>query len=156
MLSYNKSKHYYQLVKIFDAADLHAKNHIYPCPLPWNITKILQTYYFGYYGQSWPRPPKTMTSTARKFLCLLANKKSNWSLNVFYRYYTLQSPKSRNLPRTFWEITLKWKILSGIYFFAVFASPRWTFIFIFFPLFSSFLLGYPVWYINITFLALKI
>ena len=48
------------------------------------------------------------------------------------------------------------KILPDVDFFVAFTSPRWKLIFIFFPLFSSFPLDYPVRYINIKFLGLEI
>ena len=48
------------------------------------------------------------------------------------------------------------KILPDMDFFVVFASPRRTFSFIFFPFFSYFPLDFLVWYLNIKFLGLKI
>ena len=62
------------------------KNHIYSSPLSWNITKILQTCYFGYFGHACPCPSKAITYS--KLWCFSANKKSIWSLN-FFKYITL-------------------------------------------------------------------
>ena len=55
------------------------KNHIYPLPVSWNITKRLQTCYFGYFGHAWPIPPKAITLTCTKLSCLSSN---NFSLKI--------------------------------------------------------------------------
>ena len=68
---------------------LNAKNHVYPLPLFWNITKILHSCYFGLFGHAWPRPPKEVALTCRKIWCLSANKKSTSSLNFFTDIITL-------------------------------------------------------------------
>ena len=49
--SYDQLKWYCQVVENLDVY-LHAKNHIYQLPLFWNITKILQTCYFWYFGHA--------------------------------------------------------------------------------------------------------
>ena len=53
--------------------------HIYPSPLPWNITKMLQAY-FGYLEHSCPCPPKAIALTCRKLQCSSGNKKPTWFL----------------------------------------------------------------------------
>ena len=57
-------KWWYQLAWNFNVY-LHAKNQIYPVPLPWNVAKILQTCYFGYLGDVWPPPQKPIVSTSK-------------------------------------------------------------------------------------------
>ena len=37
---------------------IHAKYQIFPSPLSWNIAKVLQTCYFGYFGNAWEHAPK--------------------------------------------------------------------------------------------------
>ena len=55
--------------------------------LPWDIAKILQTYYFGYDEHDWPCPPKMIVSTCMEIWYLSASKKSNSSLFFFFRYF---------------------------------------------------------------------
>ena len=55
------------------------KNHIYSSPLSWNITKLLQTCYCGYFGHAWPR----LALICRKLWYLFVNNKTTWSLNFF-------------------------------------------------------------------------
>ena len=64
-----------------------------------------------------------MASTGRKCLenALSANKKSTLSLNVFYRYYTLQGP---TICQENFGNNSRTKFLPDMDFFAVFASPR--------------------------------
>ena len=37
----------------------------------WDIEKILQNYYFAYFGYDWPCPPKLIILTCRKVWCYL-------------------------------------------------------------------------------------
>ena len=67
------------------------KNKPHLSLLSWNITKTLQTCYFGYFGHVWSHPPQALALSCRKLWCLSATKKSAWRLNVFYRYYTLEN-----------------------------------------------------------------
>lgn len=60
------------------------KNQPHPW-LSWHIAKILQTWYFGYFGQDWPCPPKLIVSTCRKIWCLSACIKSSSTLPSFLR-----------------------------------------------------------------------
>ena len=48
---------WYQFEEIFDVY-LEAKNRLHYSCFPWDISKILQTCYFGYFGQVWLHKPK--------------------------------------------------------------------------------------------------
>ena len=104
----------------------------------------------------------------------LAMPTKNNGVNRYKILMPICKQKINLIPQCFWQILhftrscnlwLAWNILGknsriknlpDMDFFAVFASPRWTFIFSFFPLLSSFPLDYPVWNIKIKFLGLKI
>ena len=60
---------------------------LHPLGFTWDIVKILQTCYFGYFGYAWLRTPKKIKSTWKKRLCLSAGKKSTSSLMFRWRYY---------------------------------------------------------------------
>ena len=62
---------------------LHAKNQVYPLPLSWNITKILQTCYFGYSGCTWQHPPKVIPVAYRKLLMFICKPKINL-IRIFF------------------------------------------------------------------------
>ena len=51
-----------------------------------DIAQILQTCYFGYFGNAWLNTLKVMLSTCRKLLCLSAGSKSTSSSTFFWRY----------------------------------------------------------------------
>lgn len=57
---------------------------------PWDIAKILHTYYFEYFVHDWPCPPK-LTALTCKETCLSACKKSTTSFQTFLRYYNLKN-----------------------------------------------------------------
>ena len=80
-----------------------------PISTPALFPEILQRYYKLLFWVLWVHPTNTMASTGRKLLCLSVNKKSTWSLHVFYRYYTLQDPAICDWPRKFWKIALEQK-----------------------------------------------
>ena len=69
---------------------LQAKNQPHPSYFTWDIVKILQTRYFGFFGHAWLRTPKLILSTCRKLLCLSAVKKKNhlqhFSVNIIKIY----------------------------------------------------------------------
>ena len=58
---------------------LQAKNQLHPSRFPWDIAKILQICYFGYFEHVWQHTTKVIQSTHRKFLCLSAGRKSTSS-----------------------------------------------------------------------------
>ena len=60
------------------AINLNKKNQLHPSRFPWDIAKILQTY-FLYFGHAWLRTAKVILSTCRKHSCLSAAKKSTSS-----------------------------------------------------------------------------
>ena len=53
------------------------KNQLQTSLISWDIAKILQTCYFGYFGHFWPCPPKIKVSTCRQICYLSASKKIN-------------------------------------------------------------------------------
>ena len=59
---YDHQKRRYQLIENSDVY-LHAKNQIYLSPASRDIAKLLQTWYFGYFGHAQPHPSKTIVST---------------------------------------------------------------------------------------------
>ena len=65
---------------------LQAKNQLHPSHFPWDIARILQICYFGYFGYAWLRTPKVILSGCRKRLCLSAGKKPNSFPMFFWRY----------------------------------------------------------------------
>ena len=65
---------------------LQAKNQPHPSYFTWDIVKILQTRYFGFFGHAWLRTPKLILSTCRKLLCLSAGKKKS-SPTFFCKHY---------------------------------------------------------------------
>ena len=68
----------------------------------WDVARILQRCYFGYFGHAWLRTPKITISTCRKlwFAC----QKCTSSFNSFLRYYILKNP-AIYLAKEFWPIT---------------------------------------------------
>ena len=82
-------KRWSQLEEIF-AVYLQAKNQLHLSHFPWDIAKILQTYYFGYFGHASLRTPKMILLTYRKRSCLPAGKESLSSPTLFWRYCKLQ------------------------------------------------------------------
>ena len=90
-LAVTTKKGWYQLVEKFDAY-LQVRNQICLSRLSWNIAKILQTCYFGYFGHGSVHPPKTINSPWRKLWCFSKCLKSTWSLTFFLRYYNLKNP----------------------------------------------------------------
>ena len=78
-------KSWNQLVGNFDVY-LHAKNPLHLLLLFWDIVKMLQTCYFGNFGNVWPSPSKIIVSICRKLPCLLAHKKSTSSSTFFLTY----------------------------------------------------------------------
>ena len=73
----------YQFEEAFDSY----LQKLHPLGFTWDIAKILQTCYFGYFGYAWLRTPKKIKSTWKKRLCLSADKKSTSSLMFCWRYY---------------------------------------------------------------------
>ena len=78
-------KYWNQLVGNFDF-NLREKNLPYLSCFLWDIAKILQTCYFGYFGHAWLLAPKVTLTTCRKILCLSAGKKSTSPPMFFWRY----------------------------------------------------------------------
>ena len=72
MAGYTDLKCWYQIEKTFGLLSACRKST--PC-FPWDIAKILQTCYFGYFGHAWLCPPNMILSTCRERLCLSAAKK---------------------------------------------------------------------------------
>ena len=64
------------------------KDQVHLWRFPWDITKILQTYCFRYFGHVWQRKPKVTLSPCRKLSCLFAGKKIN-----FTPYFSGDIPK---------------------------------------------------------------
>ena len=62
------------------------KKNLHPSCFPWDIAKMLQTCYFGYFGHTWLHTIKVILSTCRKLVCLSAGKKSTSSPTFFWRY----------------------------------------------------------------------
>ena len=65
---------------------LYANNQLHLSFLSWDIAKILQTCYIGYFGHTWPLSPKMVVSACRKPWCLSWCIKSNLSLNSFLEH----------------------------------------------------------------------
>ena len=68
---------------------LWVKDQVHLWRFPWDVTKILQTYCFRYFGHVWQRKPKVTLSPCRKLSCLFAGKKSTSPpifLEIFQRY----------------------------------------------------------------------
>ena len=86
------------------------KNHIYPSPLSWNITKILQTCYFEYFGHASPCPPKAIAPTLEILMVICKQK-----INLIPRFFS-----AIWLVKNSWAITpwqefcqtwgLRWKV----------------------------------------------
>ena len=60
------------------------KKNIFLSTLPWNITKILQICYFGYFGHAKPRPLNAIAPTCRKLWCL-SNTKNQLDSSSFLK-----------------------------------------------------------------------
>ena len=78
MAGHTHLKWYYQLEEIFDVY-LQAKNQLYSSRFPWDIPMILQTCYFGYFGQAWLHTPKMIVSS----LFFICRRKSHFIPHVF-------------------------------------------------------------------------
>ena len=79
-------KWWYQFEEIFDVY-LKAKNQVHSSRLPWDIARILQICYFGYFGNAWPSPIKNhSTNLWETFMLICMQKKSTLSLTSFLRY----------------------------------------------------------------------
>ena len=81
---YTQIKWYWQFEEGFDVY-LLAKNQLNSLHFPWDIAKILQTCYSGYFGH-WLHTPKVILTTCRKLSCLSPGKKSTLSPMFFWRY----------------------------------------------------------------------
>ena len=55
-----------------------------------NISKLLQTCYFGYYGHAWPHPPKAIAPTCKKLWCL-STTKNQLDPSIFWELYFKES-----------------------------------------------------------------
>ena len=60
-----------------------AKNRFHPSRFPWDIARILQASYLGYFGNGRLRTPKVILSIRRKFWYLFVAKKFNFIPHVF-------------------------------------------------------------------------
>ena len=58
------------------------KNQLHSLSFPWDIAKILQTCYFGYFDDAWLHTPKVLLSTCKELSRLSTSKKSS-SSHVF-------------------------------------------------------------------------
>ena len=58
---------------------LQGNNQLHPSRFPWDIAKMLQTCYCGYFGYAWLHTPKKILPTNEKVFCLSAGKKSTSS-----------------------------------------------------------------------------
>ena len=75
---------------------LQAKNQLHSSCFPWYTAKILQTCYFGYFGQAWLDAPIMIVSSCRKLLHLSACRKTTSSPTFFWRYCKyIQTPYFR-------------------------------------------------------------
>ena len=63
-----------------------AKDQLHPSRFPWDITKMLWTCCFGYFGCARLGTLKLLQSSCRKLLRLSAGKKSTSSPRLFWRY----------------------------------------------------------------------
>lgn len=79
MPGYGHLKQWNQLLENYDV-HFHAKNQIYPSTLSRNIAKILQTYYFWYFGHAWPRPSRHSSNLLGTSFCLHVKNKLDPSL----------------------------------------------------------------------------
>ena len=59
--------------------------------LSWDITKILQTCYFGYLRHTCLPKPRKTKSPCWKLCCLFTYKKLTWFVTSFLRYCTLRN-----------------------------------------------------------------
>ena len=86
MPGYDKQKRYYELVENSFIFMQKKSNLSLPSFLKYyrDIANLL-------FWVLWGRLPKTKALNCWKLWCLSA-KKSTWSLNFFYRYYTLKNP----------------------------------------------------------------
>ena len=60
---------------------MQAKNQLHPSRFLWDFANILQTCYFGYFGQAWLRTRKVILSFSGKLSYLSAGK--NYILHIF-------------------------------------------------------------------------
>ena len=81
----------YQFQETFDV-HLQAKNELHPSRFPWDIVKILQTYYFGYFEHAWLHTPKVVSETFA-----YNNIKINFISHVFLEILQRQLPISGTL-----------------------------------------------------------
>ena len=72
----------YEFEEIFDAY-LQAKNQLHSSCFPWDISKILQTFCFGYFRQAWLHKPKMILWPCRNALVFICRKKNNFIPHVF-------------------------------------------------------------------------
>ena len=56
------------------------QKHVYPSPLSWNITQILQTFCSGYFENARLQWPKMIAETCRILWCLSTKQKSTYTL----------------------------------------------------------------------------
>ena len=131
MLGHIHLKWQYTFEETFDVY-LQVKNQLQPSCFPWDISKILQTYYTGHFGYAWLYTPKVILSTCGKPLCLSASKNSISSSMFFGRYCKNKQHSYFGYFRHAWLCTPKmisinlWKILMLIY------MPKTNFIIHFF------------------------
>ena len=85
MPGYAHPKWYYRLVENFRVY-LQTKIQLHPLRFGWDIAKLFQTYYFGYFGHVWLRTPRVILSTCRKLLSLSACKNLTSSFTFSMRY----------------------------------------------------------------------
>ena len=127
--------------------------------IPALFLEILQRYYkliiLGTLGKLGHVHQKQWHQTVENFYVYPQNKKITWSFNVFLQILHFTGSYNLRLTKDILGNNSRIKILPYMDFFAVFTSPRWTFIFIFCTLFSSFPLDYPVCYIDIKSLGMK-
>ena len=76
--------------------------------LSWDITKILQTFYFGYLRHTWLPKPKKTKSPCWKLCCLFTYKILTWFVASFLRYCTLKN-SSIWLANRICHLSLTWE-----------------------------------------------
>ena len=83
ILGYDHQKWWSYCLENFDVY-LHGKNEFYPSPHSWNIAKILQTCYYGYFGHVWLWLQQNGDLSLKRIIS--SCKKSNLSLSIFFKY----------------------------------------------------------------------
>ena len=85
MTGHTQLKWYHQCEKTFNICQ-QAKNQLHPSCFPWDITKILLTGCFWYFGPIWLLSPKVILPSYRKHLCLSVGKTSTSSPILLWGY----------------------------------------------------------------------